>query len=43
MKKRTVRPFDNRINLPFDAAVERLLAAKPKKKPIKRRAKKRPA
>jgi hypothetical protein len=32
MKRKTVRPHDNKIDLPFDVALGRLLAAKPAKK-----------
>lgn len=31
-KRRTVRPHDNKINIPFDEALDRLVAAKPAKK-----------
>lgn len=41
MKKQTATPYDNKINLSFDRAVERLLATKPKKKPVKKRPKKK--
>jgi hypothetical protein len=42
MKKARASPHDNKIGIPFERAIEKLLATPPKKKPTKPKPKKRP-